>query len=154
MGGKLGTPAERFATKFMPEPMSGCWLWLGSLGPTGYGLFYFPPRNMVPAHQASWEIYRGSRNGFHVLHNCDNRPCVNPEHLYLGTHQDNMRDRDSRGRGYKRDGSKNGRAKLTDAIVLAIRADKRWPRFIARDYYIPISTVQKIRQRQTWKHLP
>jgi len=151
---KYGTPAERFERYYMPEPNSGCWIWLGSLSRNGYGWFYYPPRNMVRAHIAAWELYRGPRNGFHVLHNCDNPTCVNPEHLYLGTVQDNMNDRERRGRGAVHIGSLNNNAKLTEADIIAIRADKRWPRFIAKDWNTPVSTIKHILRRETWKHIP
>ena len=154
MSGKLGTPAERFKTKYRVNAKTKCWEWKASTSSTGYGYFYFPPRNMVRAHVASWLLHRGDRKGLHVLHKCDNPSCVNPAHLKLGTHQDNMRDRDSKGRGYDRHGSKNGRAKLTEAEVRAIRKDDRWPRFIAADYDTPVSTIKKIRYRATWSHLP
>lgn len=152
MGGKNGTPLERFQTKYKKQ-RNGCWIWTAGKTDQGYGTFYFPPQNMVGAHVAAWELLRGPRNGLHVLHICDNPACVNPAHLYLGTHQDNMRDRDSRGRQYDRHGENNGRAKLTTKIVRAIRKDKRWPRFIAKEYRIPLSTVQKIRHGATWRHL-
>ena len=147
------TVLERFESKFIPEPNSGCWLWLGSYTATGYGLFFFPPRNMVSAHTAAWELYKGSRNNMHVLHSCDIRCCVNPDHLRLGTHQDNMRERDEKGRQYDRNGARNGRAKLTEIDVLAIRADARWQRFVAADYNISVSAVQNIRRGLTWKHI-
>lgn len=144
---------ERFEQYYIPEPNSGCWLWTASLSEKGYGWFYYPPRNMVQAHIVAYELFKGPRNGLHVRHCCDVRCCVNPDHLELGTHQDNMADRDARGRQYDRSGAKNGRAKLTEVQVLAIRADARWPRFVAADYGVPLSTVKKIRQRVTWKHL-
>lgn len=154
MGGKLGPSKERFERFYMPEPNSGCWLWLGAIDAKGYGQFYYPPQNMVRAHIVAWELFRGSRKGLHVLHNCDRPYCVNPGHLRLGTHQDNMADRDSRGRQYDRHGVKNGRTHLTEADVRKIRMDDRWQRFIAKDYRITVSTVKAIQNRLTWKHIP
>lgn len=154
MGGKLGAPLERFERSYIPEPNSGCWLWLKSTSPFGHGWFYYPPRNMVRAHIASWELFRGPRNGLHVLHSCDVACCVNPDHLRLGTHQDNMDDREARHRRAPPKGTMNGRAQLTDEQVIAIRADTRRPRFIAHDYKTPVSTIKKIKYRHTWKHLP
>lgn len=155
MGGKLGTPFERFQTKYRVSKKTGCWNWTASLSDTGYGYFYFPPKNMVSAHKAAWKLYRGSTKGLHVLHDCDNPRCVNPEHLKLGTHQDNMRDRDSRGRQYDRAGSKNGRAKINGKAVRSIRRDGRAPRFMILDYpEISFSTLQNIRHGRTWKHVP
>ena len=154
MTGKLGTSIERFERSYIPEPNSGCWLWEKATTSTGYGQFYFPPRNMVSAHTAAWELFRGSRNGFHVLHRCHTPCCVNPDHLRLGTHQENMRDRGAAGRTDRHVGTANGRAKLTDEAVKAIRADLRWQRFVAKDYGVGVTTIKKIRNREIWKHVP
>lgn len=141
MGGKLGTPFERFQTKYKINKKSGCWNWTASLSDKGYGFFYFPPKNMIGAHKAAWKLYRGNTKGLHVLHDCDNPRCVNPKHLKLGTHQDNMRDRDSRGR-------------QDEKIVRRIRRDKRPPRFISKEFpNVPYSTIQKIRLGATWRHV-
>ena len=153
MVGKRGTTLERFERSYIPEPNSGCWLWEKALTKTGYGELYCPPRNMVKAYVVAYELFKGPRNGMHVMHNCDMPCCVNPDHLSLGTHQENIAQRDARGRQYDRNGEKNGRVKLNAFIVQAIRADKRPPRFIARETGIPYSTVQKVRRRATWKHL-
>lgn len=154
MSGKLGTPFERFQTKFRVCKKTGCWLWAAGLNDKGYGIFYFPPQNMIGAHIASWRLHCGEPHGLHVLHTCDTPRCVNPHHLYLGTHQDNMRDRDSRGRQYDRRGSKNGRARLTEKQVNDIRSDKRSPIEIARARKIHPSTVRNVLLRKTRKHLP
>ena len=153
MSGKRGSTVERFERQYIPEPNSGCWLWTGSLSATGYGWLYAPPKNMVHAHTIAWEVYRGSRQGLHVLHTCDMPSCVNPEHLYLGTHQDNMRDRDTRQRRKPPKGVLNGRATFTEDDIKAIRADSRWPRFIAAAYDVPVSTIKKIIYRQSWRHV-
>jgi hypothetical protein len=153
MVGKRGTPAERFDRFYIPEPNSGCWLWTGVVDNKNYGQFYFPPRNMVHAHRAAWILFRGDTGILQVLHHCDNTFCVNPDHLYLGTVQDNMRDRDLRKRRAPPIGCKNGRALLTEEQVRAIRADKRWPRFVAKDFDVSVSTINMIRSRQTWKHI-
>lgn len=92
----------RFDARHMPEPNSGCWLWVGAVDPDGYGNFEY--RNtMIGAHRAAWLFYRGPiPKKAHVLHTCDVRCCVNPQHLVLGTHAQNMlhvarRDRRPRG---------------------------------------------------------
>lgn len=90
---------QRFNEKWRQAP-SGCWQWTGAKL-KGYGLIRVksgePPRR---AHRVSWQLFRGPiPAGLHVLHWCDNPSCVQPFHLFLGTHQDNMRDRDAKGRG-------------------------------------------------------
>ena len=92
---------ERFNQKFIPEPNTGCWLWIARLNNRGYGVIGRGRRGdgTTAAHRVSWELFCGLiPNGMHVLHKCDNPPCVNPQHLFLGTHGDNMRDAVRKGR--------------------------------------------------------
>ena len=75
-----------------------CWMWCGNRHLKGYGQFKLPGYP-YRVHRASWEIHYGKiPNGLHVLHRCDNPGCVNPEHLFLGTHADNMKDCSTKGR--------------------------------------------------------
>src|SRR5436305_10075825 len=95
----IARPAlQRFLEKFIPEPMSGCWLWTASVNDDGYGKFRLSMECFTRAHVAAWELLRGDRRGLSVLHKCDVRQCVNPDHLYLGTQKENARDAIVRGR--------------------------------------------------------
>lgn len=110
------TLKTRFLEKCIPEPNTGCWLWIGSMWSGGYGQIRINNR-MRFAHRVSWEIHRGEipdGDGFHgvcVLHKCDVRCCVNPDHLFLGTQQDNMDDMARKKRKVTRTGARNGMSK-------------------------------------------
>jgi len=104
-GPKARPIKERFYEKFIPVTESGCWIWEGSCSNTGYGSMQIGT-NRKPkaenAHKLSWIIHNGKvPEGMYVLHKCDVRACVNPDHLFLGTHQDNMKDMVNKGRHWK-----------------------------------------------------
>lgn len=78
---------------------NGCWPWQGSKNQSGYGLYHYMGKHTT-AHRVAWQVFTGDRipNGLLVLHRCDNPPCVNPEHLFLGTNRDNTLDAIAKGR--------------------------------------------------------
>ena len=100
----------------------GCWLWTASTTPSGYGQFWYK-ETICRANRISWEIHKGMiPDGLHVHHNCpggDNPVCVNPDHLWLGTDQDNNTDKVNKGRQMK--GANHHNAKLTEEDVEIIR---------------------------------
>ena len=88
----------RFHSKIRIDPQTGCHVWTGSIDPHGYGRIMIN-RKLRLAHRLGWELANGPiPSGLNILHRCDNRPCVNPEHLFLGTHQDNTADMVAKGR--------------------------------------------------------
>ena len=92
---------ERFAGKFIPGSTSECWNWTGARNGKGYGQMKQGRRN-VDAHRLMYQFEFGLiPDGMHVLHLCDNPACVNPAHLFLGTHRDNMADMSRKGRSLK-----------------------------------------------------
>lgn len=88
-----------------------------------------------------------------MLHTCDNKRCVNPNHLYLGSQQDNMRDRFARGRANIAVGERHGFAKFTEAQVRYIRGSEKGVCELARKFGVWHGAISKIRLRKNWKHI-
>ena len=154
MTGKWGSPAERLERHYIPEPNSGCWLWLGATNSRGYGGLRIDGRT-YSAHRASYEIYHRCKldRSISVCHRCDNPACVNPDHLFLASHQDNMIDRGVKGRSRGPIGEANPNTRITAQQAAAIKSDTRPLRKIADEYGLSISGVHGIRSGATWKHL-
>jgi hypothetical protein len=146
---------ERFSQYVLPEPNSGCWLWTGGLYRSGYGQFSIARCRPRPAHRVSWALHHGCQPPIFVCHHCDVRLCVNPDHLFLGDHADNMQDMVDKGRHRTNPqrGESNINSKLTEADIRAIRSDIRGDRAVARDYGVRHSLIWAIKQGKTWKHV-
>lgn len=133
-----------FNSKYMPEPNSGCWIWLGTIKNSGYGIIQYK-KNRKRAHRLSFELHNGTiPNGLHVLHRCDNPTCVNPDHLFLGNHTDNMKDMVRKNRFF---------SKLNRKKVASIKKDKRAAPVIAEAHGVSIGSIRNIKQNKTWRHI-
>lgn len=125
------TVAERFSKKVECIPFSGCWVWMGFDMRDGYGGLNV---NGTPklAHRISWKLHRGEiPSGMCVLHRCDVACCVNPDHLFLGTQQENIADKVAKNRQAK--GERHGMSKLSDADVKSIGVLKNFVGMKAKD---------------------
>jgi HNH endonuclease len=135
---------EKLEFYSIPEPNSGCWLWLGAVCKYGYGRLILQNRQRK-AHHVSWIVHCGKiPKGMHICHKCDVPACVNPQHLFLGTHADNMKDRARKGR-YP--------AKLDAAAVYAIRNDRRKLREISADHGVSIGTISRVQNGLARKYV-
>jgi hypothetical protein len=138
----------------IPEPNSGCWLWMGAQrGSSGYGCICFRGKTSR-AHRVSWEAHKGPiPEGMNVLHKCDVRMCINPDHLFLGTQGDNMRDMCAKGRHVAPPGSRHGNSKLTESDVIAIRSSEAVHKVVAAQFGIDVNHVRLIRRGLRWGHI-
>lgn len=132
---------------------SDCWLWIGSVNRHGYGATSIAGENK--AHRASWRLFKGHiPNGMSVLHKCDVRCCVNPEHLFIGTQLDNMRDCSVKGRikNIPLFGEDNPMSKLTLNEVNEIREllGFQSQHELSRKYNVSPMTINRIALGKTW----
>jgi HNH endonuclease len=145
---------RRFWAK-VEKQHNGCWIWTAAKDGMGYGLFGTRPGRCERAHRIAWLLAYGSRPGaLCVLHRCDNPACVRPDHLFLGTREDNMRDRQKKGRQAR--GARAGRAKLTTELVLQIRglrAAGAEAKDLATRFGVDASTISAICLRRSWRHV-
>jgi hypothetical protein len=126
---------------------NGCLEWDGAVGSFGYGRVA-----NRRTHRVAWEFANGPiPDGLLVCHACDNRKCVKPDHLFLGTMADNMQDMLKKGRQAK--GIANGNAKLTASAVRAIRASSDTEARIAETYGVSKSAINHVRNWRTWRHV-
>ena len=140
---KIAVPiAIRFWDKV--QLSEGCWLWTGATNPHGYGLISYKRSRCKLAHRLAWELLRGPiPEGVDVLHDCDNPPCVNPAHLFLGNEQDNVNDMYSKGRQ-----NNVGRRRLSKEHIFEIKArlaEGQRPVDIAPRYSVTQQYVSQLR---------
>jgi hypothetical protein len=152
---RRATLRERFF-RYLPVglPDDVCWVWKAKAHPkTGYG-YIVAAGEYHHAHRLSYEYLVGPiTEGLSVLHRCDNRPCVNPSHLFLGTHTDNMRDASVKGRNHH--GVAHTKAKLTPDAVREIRRD--YPRLsfieLGKRYGVHQATIWGVIMGKTWQRV-
>lgn len=156
--------AERFWRRVVCDLASGCWLWTGGTSGGGYGHFSMGGRlirKQIDAHRLSWEMHYGNHPclrgpmlpGVCVLHRCDTRACVRPDHLFLGTKGDNNRDKYAKGRGFG--GETHPRHKLTDAQVREIRAlrGRSSRKELAQRFGVTYMTISRAERRILWRNV-
>jgi hypothetical protein len=163
---------ERFWSKVNVGPPDQCWEWQAGLSlPNGYGVFWLNQSNHG-AHRVSWTLENGEiPEGLLVLHKCDNKKCVNPRHLYLGTNLQNAQDTAQRNSGYKERirqrviktnkerpaaVARRGNSKLSDQDVLRIRelvASGMMQKDVADMYGISRAAVCRIVRNKSWQEL-
>lgn len=154
-----GEIMDRFMDKCIPEPNSGCWLWLGASKANGYGHMWDGERYEI-AHRLSYRLHCGPiPEGAVVCHSCDTRCCVNPSHLWVGTQQENLRDCVRKGRlnPGRFPGEAHRDAKLTEEAVQEIRADLGKYGFrkrLAQKFGVAEGTISNVRARFSWRHVP
>lgn len=155
-----GSLSERFHAKFIPEPNTGCWLWMGSItGRDERGMLTIGKSlggKNIYAHRVSWMLFRGEiPQGISVLHTCDVPSCVNPEHLFLGTQLDNMRDCAMKGRivPNSQKGQECSWTKLTDHAVAEIKSVRLTRKEYAVKFGISYHNVGRIQRGERWQHI-
>lgn len=153
---KPGVPPKPLAERFWPKVSrseTGCWEWTGFRMKSGYGQMLGLNRKAISAHRAAWIVTHGTEppGDVDVCHACDNRGCVRPDHLFLGSRLDNMRD--AKGKGRIAHGERAGHARLTTASVLAIRGSVESSERLAEGLGVSITTVRDARARRTWRHV-
>lgn len=149
---------DRFWMKV--QKTESCWLWIGAQNSDGYGNFHDYGTHSIKAHRFAYERLVGPiPQGLSVCHHCDIRNCVRPEHFFLGTQRDNMRDCQQKGR-YSHDtgqlGSRHHHSKLTESDVRQIRLFRSAGETflaIANRFGVSDSTIQNIFNGHTWGHV-
>jgi hypothetical protein len=147
---------ERFWDKVNKNTGTDCWHFTGSIAYNGYGQFKFNGK-IIKAHRFSYELNKGPiPDGMCILHACDNRLCVNPDHLSIGTQRDNVYDMINKNRKAIQKGSLNGMSKLTEDQVKLIKrriASGEKQVNLAKEYGVNKSQITEIKIGRTWAHV-
>ena len=134
----------------------GCWYWTGPINNNSYGRIYVSGRREF-THRLSYKIFNGEINGSLVCHTCDNKLCVNPDHLFLGNHSINALDMHAKGKSNKPIGERIGIAKLNINKVIEIRnmfhENMASKTNIAKHFGVHPNTIHAVITERTWKHI-
>jgi hypothetical protein len=153
---------EAFNARYLVNQETGCWEWTGEKSKGNYGQYqtakFREPgaqkytRKRIYAHRLSWELHYGPiPDKLEVCHRCDNPPCVNPRHLFLGTHAENQRDMAEKARSQR--GERQHRARLTEFAVREIMASTESNIVLGRRFGVNDATISNVRCGATWAHL-
>lgn len=155
---------DRVLSRIEKIPESGCWIFMGALHDSGYGICGIEGTKVDRVHRITYRHFIGEiPKGLFVLHRCDVRACCNPHHLFIGTNQDNVNDMIAKGRNSKPPrnlhdiGSNRYNAKMDESKVLEARKmyDSGVIAYkLSKIFGVSAATMNKICKRQTWRHLP
>lgn len=141
---------ERFKEKYIPVTETGCWLWTGSIDRYGYGRMSVDYKE-TSAPRLSWKLHKGEiPKGLHVLHKCDTPACVNPDHLFVGTHKENMHDAVKKGR------PRRPYTSFKRKDIIKIRRLRKQGYTLARlvkMFNACHTTIRNIYNNKRWKHV-
>lgn len=148
---------DRLWNTAFPEPNSGCWIWMGSIKDNGYGNSHNDDTGATEmAHRKSYRLHKGEiPHGLLVLHKCDVRCCINPDHLFLGTYSDNLNDMVSKGRNVPNNlfGERNPASKLSAEDVSFIRSQPKargLGKAMRERFGVSRSTIERVLNGQSW----
>jgi HNH endonuclease len=143
---------SRLMKNVSPEPNSGCWLWTASITPNGYAQIGLggSGRGTRVAHRVSYQLFKGPiSKGMSICHSCDNRVCVNPDHLFQGTTNDNIQDAVSKKRNAF--GERCGQSRLTEDAVRDIRRSGIGTVRLSEKYGVSPACISRVKSGKTWR---
>lgn len=147
---------QRFWDKVDIAGPDDCWEWTGARC-QGYGKFGIG-QTLYKSSRLSYAIENGDPGNFNICHSCDNPPCVNPAHLWVGTQQDNMNDcivknRLANPEETRHIGEENGRTSLTEDDIITIRASDKSRKILAEHFDVDPATISEIQLGNSWQHV-